>query len=494
MREREIHQAGRLGWLVAGLGLLLAAWAVGNAPFASPDEAQHFIRAASLVRGDLVGGPPTSPTAPATGRELARLLWQRKTTRTVTIPARLDPAGLGCNALYPDVPATCSQAVAGSGSIPVETSVATYDPLPYVAPGLATLVVTSSATAGLRAARLAAAALALALLALALSAAGGGFWTRLGLCLALTPGGLFVLSGVGANSLEIAGACALSLALFRFCLTGAANRRLLVAMAAGGFAMAASRPTSVIWLIVAVAAAALCCERPRALLATRGARVVAGVWITGILVSAVWNLSEEPSPPHSLSAASVRDSIDFLPELLREWVGVFGSLDTRPSPWLALPIAAALGALLVWACARCGRRIRAAVVLLALAAIVLPLALDATVLWFTGFALQGRHVMALAVMAPILAGVALDVRGIAAARAAKCAFAAVWAATQVAYWLFNLHRHAAGEAASWSFLGDRPAWLPGPVALWLAVTVSGAAIAAWTLVSSPRGAGTGAAA
>jgi Predicted membrane protein (DUF2142) len=485
MREREIHQAGRLGWLVAGLALLLAAWAVGNAPFASPDEAQHFIRAASLVRGDLVGGPPTSPTAPATGRELARLAWQRKTTRTVTIPARLDPVGLGCNALYPDVPATCSQAATGSGAIAVESSVATYDPLPYVAPGLATLVVTSSATAALRAARLAAAALALALLTLGLSAAGGGFWSRLGLCLALTPGGLFVLSGVGANSLEIAGACALSLALFRFCVTRVASRRLLVAMAVGGFAMAASRPTSVIWLVVGVAVAALCAERPRELLATRGARAVAGVWVAGILVSAAWNLSVEPSPPHDLSRASVRDSVDFLPELLREWVGVFGSLDTRPSPWLALPIAGALAALLVWACTRCGPRVRVGVALLVLAAVVLPLTLDATVLWFTGFALQGRHVMALAVMAPILAGIALDARGAAAPRGARWSFAGVWAATQVAYWLFNAHRHAVGEAGSWSFLGDQPAWLPGPWVLWLAVTVLGAATAACALAASP---------
>jgi hypothetical protein len=192
-----------------------------------------------------------------------------------------------------------------------------------------------------------------------------------------------------------------------------------------------------------------------------------------------------------MSGASVRDSIGFLPELLREWVGVFGSLDTRPSPWLALPIAAALAALLAWAFARCGPRIRAAVALLALAAVVLPLTLDATVLWFTGFALQGRHVMALAVMAPILAGAALDVRGTAAGRATKWAFAGIWAATQVAYWLVNVHRHAVGEAASWSFLGAQPAWLPGPVALWLGVTALGAATAAWALAASPSRPGTG---
>jgi len=485
MREREIHQAGRIGWLVAGLGLLLAAWAVGNAPFASPDEAQHFIRAASLVRGDLVGGPATSPLPPATGSELARLRWQRKTTRTVTIPARLNPAGLGCDALAPDLPANCTQVPAGSGSIAIESSVATYDPLPYVAPGLGTLLVTSSATAGLRAARLAAVALALALLALGLSAAAAGFWSRLGLCLALTPGGLFVLSGVGANSLEIAGACALSLALFRLCLTGAVNRRGIAALAAGGFAMVASRPTSVLFLAVAIVAAAVCAERPRELLARRGARIVAAVWAAGIVESAVWNLAVEPSPPRGLSSAGLRAAVDLLPEWLRELVGVFGSLDTRPSQWLAVPILAALATLLVWAGVRCAPRIPAALALLLLAVVVLSVALDATVLWFTGFALQGRHVMALAVMVPILAGVALDAHGATAARAARWAFAAVWAATQIAYWLFNAHRHAVGESGSWSFLGRSPAWLPGPFALWLAVALLGAASAAWGLVTAP---------
>src|ERR1700712_936811 len=98
MRARGTRQAGRLGWLIAGLGLLLAAWAVGNAPFTSPDEAQHFIRAAGLVRGELVGDQRASPVPSAPGREGVRLAWQRETTRSVTIPARLSPAGLDCNA------------------------------------------------------------------------------------------------------------------------------------------------------------------------------------------------------------------------------------------------------------------------------------------------------------------------------------------------------------------------------------------------------------
>ena len=485
MRARETRQAGRLGWLIAGLGLLLAAWAVGNAPFTSPDEAQHFIRAASLVRGELVGERPASPVPTAKGREGVRLAWQRRTTRSVTIPAQLDPAGLDCNALRPDVPADCTQPAAAPGSLRVESSVATYEPLPYVAGGLATLVVSSSATSGLRAARLAAAALALILLALGLAAAAGGFWTRLGLCLALTPGALFVLSGVGANSLEVAGACALALALFRFCCTGSTSRIGLTAMAAGGVAMVASRPTSVLWLLIAIAAAALCSDSPRSLPATRGARGVLALWALAIVSSAVWNLAVEPSPPRGLNAASARAALRLMPDLLRELVGVFGALDTRPSPWLAVPILCALALLVGRALALCAPRVRTAVASLVCAAVILPFALEAGVLWFTGFALQARHVLALAVLAPILAGVALDARGAGAGRPSRLAFAGVWAATQVAYWLVNAHRHAVGEAGSWRFLGDDPAWLPGPFALWLAVALAGAGLAGLSLAASP---------
>ena len=486
MHRRDILQAARSGRLIAGLGLLLAAWAIGNAPFSSPDEAQHFIRAASLVRGQIAGDSPTSPVPAAAGREQVRLLWQRRTTRSVTIPARLSPSGLDCNALRPDLPATCDQPAPGSGSLRLESSVGTYEPLPYVAPGLATLLVSSSATAALHAARLAAAALALALLALGLSAAPRGFWSPIGVALALTPGGLFVLAGVGANSLEIAGAVTLAIALFTFCTTGAANRRVLLAMAAGGFAMVASRPTSVIWLALAAGVAALCAERPRPLAASPGVRIVAVVWAAGIVASATWNLAVEPSPPRGVNSASIRAGIDLLPELLRELVGVFGALDTRPPSWLALPILGALGLLVIRACALCGPRIRAAIAVLVVAAVVLPAVLEATVLWFTGFALQGRHVMALAIMAPILAGVALDARGAGASRATRWAFALVWATTQIAYWLYNAHRHAVGVSGSWAFLGTRPAWLPGPWSLWLALAVLGASLAAWALAAPPE--------
>jgi hypothetical protein len=470
--------------LVAGLGLLLVAWAIGNAPFSSPDEAGHFTRAASLVRGQLVGAA-AGPAANAPGREGMRLRFGQKTTRSVTIPASIDPTGLGCDALQPRRPATCTQQRRGPGSLQIESAVATYDPLPSIVPGLATLVVHANATASLRAARLAGAVLALALVALGL-ACGAGFWSRLGVALALTPGAIFVLASVNPNSLEIAGAVACAVPLFRLATTGALARRGLVSLAAGGVAMVGSRPTSIAWLAVAVVAAAICSPAVLAAIRARaGARVVALAWALAIVASMLWEKLVEPSPPRGLNGSSLRAAVSFVPEMFREYIGVFGALDTRPPLALSLPLSLALAVLFAVALRRIDRRARFALLLVGAAIIVLPITLNATVLWFTGFALQGRHVTALIVLAPILAGVALDARGVLVGPLGRAALAAAWGFTQLAFWLFNAHRHAVGVAGSWSFLGQDPAWLPGPWSIWAAVALLGALAGARAIARVP---------
>ena len=468
--------------LVAGLGLLLLAWAIGNAPFTSPDEAGHFTRSASLVRGQLVG-EPAGPPPQAAGREGVRLRFGQETTRRVTIPASIDPDGLDCDALHPELPASCTQSRSGPGSVEVESAVATYDPLPSVVPGLATLVVTSNATASLRAARIAGALLALALVALGL-ACGQGAWTRIGVCLALTPGTLFVLASVNPNSLEIAGAVACAVPLFRLATTGALARRGVAALTLGGIAMVASRPTSIGWLGVAAVAAAICSRDLRRTLGTRRSlRIVALGWLAAIAASVLWEKLVEPSPPRGLNGASLRAAISFVPEMVREYVGVFGALDTRPPALLSLPLLLAFAGLFATALRHADDRARRALLVVLAAILVLPVALNATVLWFTGFALQGRHVTALIVLAPILAGVALDARGIGARAGARAGVAAAWAFSQVAFWLYDAHRHAVGVGGSWDFLGRDPAWLPGPVLVWAAVALAGAALGAGALAS-----------
>jgi hypothetical protein len=469
------RDARSVALLVAGLGLLLAAWAVGNAPFSSPDEAGHFTRAASLVRGQLVGAAAgDAMTAP--GREGLRLRFGQETTRRVTIPASIDPAGLGCDALEPRRPATCTQEQHGPGSLQIESAVATYDPLPSIVPGLATLVVHANATVSLRAARLAGAVLALVLVALGL-ACGAGFWSRLGVALALTPGAIFVLASVNPNSLEIAGVVACAVPLFRLATTGAVDRRGLVSLAAGGIAMVGSRPTSIAWLGVAVVAAAICSPAVRDAFRTRaGARIVALAWALAIVASVLWEKLVEPTPPRGLNGSSLHAAICFVPEMFREYVGVFGALDTRPPAALSLPLVVAFAALFAVALRRIDDRSRLALLLVGAAIIVLPIALNATVLWFTGFALQGRHVMALIVLAPILAGVALDARGVRLPGLARVAIAAAWGFSQAAFWLYNAHRHAVGVDGSWNFLGHDPAWLPGPFLVWAAVALAGAVL------------------
>ncbi|MEO9176027.1 MAG: hypothetical protein ABI317_11000, partial [Gaiellales bacterium] len=73
---------------------------------------------------------------------------------------------------------------------------------------------------------------------------------------------------------------------------------------------------------------------------------------------------------------------------------------------------------------------------------------------------------------------ARDVRPSALGRAA---LAGAWGFTQLAFWLFNAHRHAVGISGTWSFLGQDPTWLPGPWLIWAAVALLGALAAAVAL-------------
>ena len=43
--------------VVGGYALLLAAWVLGSAPFSSPDEWSHYLRALGIAQGQLVGAP-----------------------------------------------------------------------------------------------------------------------------------------------------------------------------------------------------------------------------------------------------------------------------------------------------------------------------------------------------------------------------------------------------------------------------------------------------
>ena len=112
----------------AAVFALLAAWSLATPKYAAPDEPAHAYRAASLVRGQLLGVPVNRPDDPRV---------------VVGVPATLTAVGPGCFAFHPQIPASC---MGGWPSRPgyrrVTTYTGRYPPLYYLAVGLPTLLTT----------------------------------------------------------------------------------------------------------------------------------------------------------------------------------------------------------------------------------------------------------------------------------------------------------------------------------------------------------------
>ena len=63
--------------------LLLAAWVIGNPPFAAPDETDHYIRAVGISEGHLIGIADPGARVGATERQIR---WTAQAARIVALP------------------------------------------------------------------------------------------------------------------------------------------------------------------------------------------------------------------------------------------------------------------------------------------------------------------------------------------------------------------------------------------------------------------------
>ncbi|CAA9498302.1 MAG: hypothetical protein AVDCRST_MAG30-1758, partial [uncultured Solirubrobacteraceae bacterium] len=136
-----------LAALAAGWALLLAAWIVGNPPFAAPDEASHHVRALAIAEGDWTGTPASVPTASGLAPDVAarQAAWVSQSTRSVAFSGPLPPAD--CYLRDPRASAAClDRAPPGPRAGRTVTTVATYQPLPYLLP--AALMPAAGASAG----------------------------------------------------------------------------------------------------------------------------------------------------------------------------------------------------------------------------------------------------------------------------------------------------------------------------------------------------------
>jgi len=468
--------------------LLLAAWAVGNPPFAAPDETDHYIRAVGISEGHLIGVADPSARVGATERQIR---WTAQAARLVAIPAGFDPTQYGCE-LGPGQRSAACQNAADPRPAPTTlvTTVGNYQPFPYLLPA-ALLRAGDSPASALRLARLGVAAMAFALLAVALFAlydAQAPLTSLLGLVLVVTPMVLFCGASLNGSATEIAGGVAFFACLLRVARPAPPRWRWWALTALSGATLALSRSVSPLWLVLALAiAAAWGGVRPFVRRVGRewGGRAAAVALLAAVAVNRVWEAlygSRTLVDLHQLHAglvAGVHEWWTALPDL----VGKFGYLDIKlplvvPIAWLAL-----VGALIAVAAAACARRERILLAVVVAAALAGPVVFYAVFLRPIDFGLQGRHVLPILVSVPLLAGEALHRHRDRIASRALAGFAAVAIAAvavmQPVAWYVNARIYAVGGAGPAWFL-SAPAWSP-PGGWWpwlIAALLGGAAMAA----------------
>lgn len=471
--------------MLVAWALLLAAWAIGNAPFAAPDEADHYIRAVGIGEGQLIG---TADPSARVGFTATQIAWTAQAARLVSLPRGFDPRALGCEPVDRRSTA-CSTltAVHPGRRSPLTTALTTvgnYQPLPYLAPAVL-LGVGSSARGALRLGRLAQALVVLALLAvavLALRDVTSPLLSLLGPLLAVTPMALFCGASLGGSGIEIAAAIAFLGCLLRLCRPGGAvGTRWWICAALSGATLALTRAASPLWLALALLVVLAWSGRHGRVVARvrsrRAAYITAGVLAVAIALNRIWEaiygsrVSIDANNLHAGLSAGIREWWTALPEL----IGKFGYLDIKlplivPLTWFVLVLLVATVAFAV------STPLERLVIALTFAGCLFgPPLFYALLIRPTGFGLQGRHVLPALVALPLLTGETLNRHRdrIHAARLhpLACAIPVAVATMQATAWYVNARRYAVGAAGPTWFPGHATWAPPGNWSPWLTATL-----------------------
>jgi len=469
--------------LAAGWALIALAVALAFPPFSGTDEDSHFARAASIGAGTIVGPPAPQgvPGLPAVQRELVAQL-----SRRVPVPDGLAAPSAACWILDARIPAGClaetERQARGRRSAVIANG--TYNPVPYLPAAAATLVADGPSAAD-RLARVAGALIPLALLAFAVAALGQGARSRLwllGPLLAVTPAAFTVIAAVNPSGWEIAGAVAWGAGLLRGTRPGApAPDWVWGVAAAGGLVLALAKTTGPLWLVLIagfVLAASEARRLPRRL--PRGPALAASAAVLGVISNRAWEAAYGAHTPFATDGlgGALRTGAQQWLHAADELVGAWGYLELQPPAWLVAGWALLAVAAVALAAQRATHRERLTLAAAVVAAAVVPIALYAAVIRPTGFGLQGRYVLPLVALVPLLAGELLARRPDPAAQAHTrllAPAAALAGALQFGAFYVYARRSAVGtDGATW-FVPDAAYIPPGGWFLWLAVAAAGAA-------------------
>jgi hypothetical protein len=481
--------------LVAGWILLALAWVMGNPEFAGPDERSHYLRAVEVGRGNLVTEHRPELAQGATERQVE---WNRNFTYESRVPAGLAPPDHECWTSDERTDAGCLDSFEPPATeLTTTNQTASYQPLPYLLPGLATTAAESPGSAN-RLARALNALLSLALLYIALRMAwspDAGPVSLLGLVVAVTPMVLFCASVLNGSGPETAAAIAFASAALRLRRDESCARSFNVwaVLGASGAVLALSRTTGPMYLMLIVMAVFGLGGAGLAWSFLRGrARVAIGA-VTAIVAAVVLNRVWEAAhgPDATTGFANLRAVLD---DAVGEWwrasselIGKFGYLEYR-LPWYAYVAWFAAGFALVGLALWLARgRERWAFAAVVAAAVLLPMLIWTYAIRQTGYGLQGRHVLPLLAVVPLVGGELLRAHAAALAERTRrwlvTVLPLVAGAVHLLAFYWAARRAAVGTDGPLVFLGDAGwtpplGWVP-----WLLAATAGAAL----LALSPRG-------
>ena len=480
--------------------VLALVWVFTNPPDAAPDEHDHLVKALGAGQFDVgvpFAGQPYDQSLAA--------IRNASISRTMTIPIRLDPDGFDCLAFHPERTADCQPQPASSadGTMEATATVGAYPVFGYIPMGMAALrgqTPTQAFLLGRLVSVLMSTVFALLAAWQLLRWLGRG--ALLGLAIAITPMALFASASLSTSGLEIMSAIAVgSIAVIVTRRPEAlADRATLATLAASAAALVLSRQLGVVTLALAAVIALTRGGAPvvwRQLRAGRPAMIVTLVVVGLAGLTILW---WERSFDHPAGTASVLSSfsadawgtfLDLGYGVIRMGIGVFGWVDT-PLPGLILTLWIVATVTLIGSAVLLGRRADAWTLMLSLLYVcVVGYVVQATVFTPIQAGIQGRHLLPVFALVPILAGVVLQERladfDSGQARRRLFGFVAVVVAfVQVFAILVNARRYAVGiEGPIWFLPTAKWApvfgWLP-----WLLIAVAAAVGLAWMIIWSGR--------
>ena len=400
-----------LPYLILGI-----SWAIANPPSAAADEHNNLIKILAAGRfdiGEKYEGPP--------GEEVTEIR-NNSISRIVSVPAELEVSDdFFCTAFRPDQTADClpKEGNNATGVVEQKTAMGAYPVFFFVPLGWATLLADNT-TRAFHLARLAEVAMCMTVMLLAVWQLTRwlGRGAAIGLAVGLTPMAVFHLSTASTVGLEIVGAAAVAAVLITTTRwpESLANRGSLAVLTVGGTALILSRQIGALTFALLAVIALFSGAGPvlwRQLRQGRPALIVAAAILAIDTVAIiVWEqLYDHPALTGTVFDQQAWGSfIDGSFVYLRTGIGYFGWNDTvLPGPfmglWILLLMVTVGAGMLV---ARRSDLWRMIVVLLAVG--VSAYAIAAIVFFPIGGGLQGRHMIPMFIVVPMLAGVVLRER------------------------------------------------------------------------------------